>query len=119
MLHRQGEKSSEAESEELVRNLLRGGVEIDGIITASDRAAFGAMAGLRSVGLYAPEDVRLISFDNSPYSTMASPAITALDRNPAALAQKACQILLASIRGEEVSIENIVPVSLIKRDSTR
>ena len=119
VLNRKGEKSSEAESEKLVRDLLRQGVKIDGIITASDRAAFGAMAGLRRVGLYAPEDVRLISFDNSPYSTMATPSITALDRNPEALAQKACQILLARIRGEDVTRENVVPVSLVKRDSTR
>ena len=119
VLNRKGEKSSEAESEQMVRDLLRQGVKIDGIITASDRAAFGAMAGLRSVGLYVPEDVRLISFDNSPYSTMATPSITALDRNPAALAQRACQILLARIQGGDTARDNIIPVSLVKRDSTR
>lgn len=119
VLNRKGENSSEAESEKLVRDILREGVQIDGMITASDRAAFGAMAGLRSMGLYVPEDVRLISFDNSPYSTMATPSITALDRNPAALAQKACRILLGRIRGEDVAKESVVPVNLVKRDSTR
>ncbi len=119
VLNRKGEESSEAESEELVRGLLRQGIKIDGIITASDRAAFGAMAGLRSVGLYVPEDVRLISFDNSPYSTMATPSVTALDRNPVELAEKACRILLECIRSEDVERENVVPVSLVKRDSTR
>jgi len=119
VLNRKGERSSEAESEELVRDLLRRGHKFDGIITASDRAAFGAMAGLRSVGLYVPEDVRLISFDNSPYSAMATPSVTALDRNPGALAEKACQLLLQRIRGEVCEMENIVPVGIVKRDSTR
>ena len=104
VLNRKGERSSEAESEQMVRDLLRQGIKIDGIITASDRAAFGAMAGLRSVGLYVPEDVRLISFDNSPYSTMATPSVTALDRNPEALAQKACQILLARMTGMHTAL---------------
>ena len=119
VLNRKGERSSEAESETLVRGLLRQGHEIDAIITASDRAAFGAIAGLRSVGLYVPEDVRLISFDNSPYSAMATPSVTALDRNPGVLAEKACQILLGRIRGEAVPMENRVPVGLVRRDSTR
>lgn len=119
VLNRKGERNSETESEELVRELLRQGHKIDGIITASDRAAFGAMAGLRGVGLYVPEDVRLISFDNSPYSTMATPSITALDRKPGALAEKACQILLQLIRSETVEMENVVPVGIVKRDSTR
>lgn len=119
VLNRKGVGSSEAESEEMVRELLRHGHKIDGIITASDRAAFGAMAGLRAVGLYVPEDVRLISFDNSPYSTMATPSVTALDRNPGVLAERACQILLQLIRGETVPMENVVPVGIVKRDSTR
>lgn len=91
----------------------------DGIITSSDRAAFGAMKALGKVGYYAPEDVKLISFDNSPYSTMASPSITSLDRNPASLAGRACEILLDLIAGKDVQKENIISVSLVERDSTR
>lgn len=119
VLNRKGEKSSETESEALVRELLHQGHKIDGIITASDRAAFGAMAGLRAMGLYVPEDVKLISFDNSPYSTMATPSVTALDRNPGVLAEKACRLLLRLMEGEAVPMEHVVPVGLVKRDSTR
>ena len=104
----------------MVKDLLRTGGRVDGILASSDRAAFGAMAALRSVGFYVPEDVKLISFDNSPYSPMGTPAITALDRNPKVLAETACSILLGLIAGEaNGSIENIVPVSLVERDSTR
>ena len=63
--------------------------------------------------------VKLISFDNSPYSTMASPAITALDRNPRMLAETAVRCLLDRIAGNPVPPETIIPVSLCKRDSTR
>ncbi len=120
ILNRSGQGSSEKETEELVRGIIREGCPVDGIITSSDRAAFGAIAALRSVGLYVPEDVKLISFDNSPYSAMASPAITALDRKPKQLAEEACEILLAMMEGgEPPCMEKIVPVVLEKRDSTR
>ena len=74
------------EAGQLIMKVMKDGRRADGIITSSDRAAFGAMKALGKVGFYSPEDVRLISFDNSPYSTMASPSITSLDRNPASLA---------------------------------
>lgn len=120
ILNRSGKKPSEAETEEMVREVMRKGMPVDAIITSSDRAAFGVITALHSVGLYVPEDVKLISFDNSPYSTMASPAITAIDRNPGQLAQKACEVLLKLIAGEQPEhLETIVPVSLEKRDSTR
>lgn len=93
---------------------------MDAIITSSDRAAFGAITALRSIGQYVPEDVKLISFDNSPYSTMASPAITTIDRNPRQLAEDACEALLSLFNGIHPDpLETIVPVSLVKRDSTR
>lgn len=120
ILNRSGRKPSEAETEELVREVMRKGMPVDAIITSSDRAAFGVITALHSVGLYVPEDVKLISFDNSPYSTMASPAVTAIDRNPEQLAGKACEVLLKLIAGGQPEhLETIVPVSLIKRDSTR
>ena len=119
ILNRAGKSSSETETGELVRKIMAQGLPVDAIITSSDRAAFGVIAALHQVGLYVPEDVKLISFDNSPYSTMASPAITALDRRPQALAETACAHLLALLKGENVPPQTIIPVTLIKRDSTR
>ncbi|MBR2601975.1 MAG: substrate-binding domain-containing protein, partial [Clostridia bacterium] len=92
---------------------------VDAIITSSDRAAFGVITALHRVGLYVPEDVRLICFDNSPYSSMASPAITALDRQPDLLAEKAARYLLDLMNGKAVPTETLIPVHLCKRDSTR
>ncbi len=120
VLNRRGEGSSESEAESMVRELLRSGNKVDGILTSSDRAAFGAMAALRSVGYYVPEDVKLISFDNSPYSTMGTPAVSALDRNPGAIAETACMILLMQITGDTgCKTEHVIPVSLVERDSIR
>ena len=119
ILDRPGRKSSELETEELVGQIMQKGLPVDAVITASDRAAFGVITALHRVGLYVPEDVKLISFDNSPYSSMASPAITALDRNPRELAETAGKCLLDMIEGRTVEERTIIPVSMCLRDSTR
>ena len=119
ILNRKGVSSSEEETAELVLSCIKEGRKIDGIITSSDRAAFGAVKGLGRVGKYVPEDVKLISFDNSPYSLMASPSVTSIDRNSRKIAEEACKVLLAVIDKKQVPKETLVPVSLVKRDSTR
>ncbi len=119
ILNRSGKKPSETETGELVRRIMAQGLPVDAIITSSDRAAFGVITALHQVGLYVPEDVKLISFDNSPYSAMASPAITALDRRPQELAETACDHLLSLLQGKTVPAQTIIPVTLIRRDSTR
>ena len=119
ILKRAGKAPSEVETEELVRNYLREGHAVDGIITSSDRAAFGAMAALRSVGFYVPEDVKLITFDNSPYAAASVPAITALDRNTDEMAACAVELLKNLMQGNPCRYDNIIPVSLVKRESTR
>lgn len=120
VLERSGSAPTEVETEALVRGILRHDRDIDGILASSDRSAFGAIAALRSVGLYVPEDVKLICFDNSPYASLATPALTTLDRNAGQLAGEACRLLLAQIAGAPPTDTHItVPVSLILRDSTR
>ena len=77
------------------------------------------MKAIGLLGYYAPEDIKLISFDNTPYSTLASPSITAIDRNPERIADKAVETMLKLLSKEEVSSDNIIQVSLVERDSTR
>ncbi len=119
ILYRPGQRPSEIETEELVKMAMMQGIRADAVIASSDRAAFGVITALHQVGLYVPEDVKLISFDNSPYTMMASPAVTALDRKPQLLAEEACRCLLDQMAGRPARRETIIPVSLIRRDSTR
>ena len=120
VLNRKGKKSSEEETGCLIRQLFAKDDTVDGVITSSDRAAFGAITALQSFGYFVPEDVRLISFDNSTYSMMASPSITSLNRKTDILAEKACSLLEGLIRKkQDLPSEIIVPVSIDRRDSTR
>ena len=119
ILYRKGLKSSQEETRNIIMEQLSEGRKIDGIITSSDRSAFSVMKAIGELGYYAPEDIRLISFDNTPYSTLSSPSITSIDRNPKQIAVKACEVLLKSLNKEETEDTYTIPVSLVKRDSSR
>ena len=119
ILLRKGLKSSQEETRDIIMDQLSVGKKIDGIITSSDRSAFSVMKAIGELGYYAPEDIRLISFDNTPYSTLSSPSITSIDRNPREIAYKACEVLLKTLNREETESAYIIPVSLVKRDSSR
>ena len=120
VLNRPGRKSSEEEAGELITKAVRDGIIMDGIITSSDRAAFGAGRELQRIGYFVPEDVRLVSFDNSPYAAFASPSLTTLDRRPEELAKRASEVLCACMEKEtDIRQTNIIDVSLIRRGSSR
>ena len=119
VLLRKGIKSSQEETRDIIMNAVSEGKRIDAIITSSDRSAFSVMKAIGELGYYAPEDIRLISFDNTPYSALSSPSITAIDRNAKDIAYKACEVLLKLLNKEETEKETVIPVSLVKRDSTR
>lgn len=119
VLNRKGLKSSQEETRDIIMDVLSQNKKIDGIITSSDRSAFSVMKAIGELGYYAPEDIKLISFDNTPYSTLSSPSITAIDRNAKDIAYKACEVLLKLLNQEETEKETVIPVSLVKRDSTR
>ncbi|MBR1729143.1 MAG: substrate-binding domain-containing protein [Selenomonadaceae bacterium] len=120
ILKRPGKQSSHIEAEKMVNNFLRRELPVDGIIASSDRSAFGALKAFRSVGLYVPEDVKMISFDDTLYAELATPALTSLNRQPKQLAQTACDLLIQQINGKpSEKIIHYVPVTLEKRDSTR
>ena len=119
VLYRKGLRSSQEETRDIIMEQLSEGRKIDAIITSSDRSAFAVMKAIGELGYYAPEDVRLISFDNTPYSTLSSPSITSIDRNFKDIAYKAVEVMLDQINGKEVCDTNTIEVSLVKRDSSR
>lgn len=119
ILYRKGLRSSEEETRQLIMNELSLGRRIDAIITSSDRSAFSVMKAIGELGYYAPEDIKLISFDNTVYSTLSSPSVTSIDRNPEKISDKAVEVLLKLLNKVETEEVNVIPVSLVKRDSTR
>ena len=87
---------------------------------SSDLAALGALYALKRANLKVPEQVKLIGFDNTLYSRLPTPSISTIERNPKMLAEKGCEVLLNMIQGKDIgSIDTIVPVVLVERESSK
>ena len=120
IVERSGKEATHIEVELLLYDLIKNGNPIDGIIASSEMAGIGALAALHSAGKSVPKDVKVMCFDNTTLSLIASPSLSSIERNPRKIAEKSCELLLELIDGEKpVETDIYVPTSLIDRHSTR
>jgi DNA-binding LacI/PurR family transcriptional regulator len=92
--------------------------ELDGVFVMSDLMAAGALATLKSEGRKTPDDVSIVSFDDTVIATTLVPQLTTI-RQPleelGALMVTALAELIAAPTGEP--IRHTLPTTLILRNS--
>jgi LacI family transcriptional regulator len=88
------------------------------IFVANTRAAIGAMAGARALGISIPEELSIVGFDEIPMAEFLVPSLTTLRRPLAAMGARAVNLLLELIEGRPVASEMLDAKSeLVIRDS--
>lgn len=88
------------------------------IIASNDQMAMATLAVARRLGLNVPDDLSLISFDNTPIVQFAQPPLTAIDESIAATASKAIELIIAHQKGDAPpETLTVVPSTLIERAS--
>lgn len=88
------------------------------IIASNDQMAFGAMKVATELGLTIPDDLSLISFDNSPAVQFSDPPLTAIDQPIAETASIAVHLIISTQNGEDLPAEPIIePATLVERKS--
>jgi LacI family transcriptional regulator len=89
------------------------------IIASNDQMTLGTLEVARGQGLSVPDDLSLISFDNTPIVRFTLPALTAVDQPIAATASRAVELIIDAQRGTELPREPVVvQASLVRRQST-
>ncbi len=88
------------------------------IIASSDQMTLAALATARKRGLRVPEDLSLVSFDNSPIVRFTQPALTAVDQPIAATISRVVELLIEKHTAKPEDGPTIVPGELIVREST-
>jgi len=78
-----------------VRQLLAAGTRPSAIICLNDRVAFGAYQALAEAGLAIPQDVSLLSFDDSDLASWLRPGLTSIAIPHFELGCRAVELLLA------------------------
>ncbi|MCM4151530.1 LacI family transcriptional regulator [Arenibacter sp. N53] len=95
---------------------------IDGLFSANDIAAIGAMKYFRNEGIRIPDDIAIVGFSNEPISEVIDPSLTTIDQPGFQIGQISTKLLLEEINKSsnlKKVKKTILKSSLIERDSSR
>lgn len=89
------------------------------IIASNDQMSLAVRDVAGEFGIAIPQELSLISFDNTPVTTFADPPLTAIDQPVAETVSRAVELLIAASRGEALPEgPEVVPARLVERGST-
>lgn len=90
----------------------------DAIIGGNDLLAVGAMHAIRAAGLYVPDDIAVMGFDDFEFARYTEPALSTVRVPYYDMGRRAAEILINHLQGKTVAERRIVlPTMLILRRS--
>ena len=103
-----------------VEKLLSSGAEFDGLFCQTDIMAIGALEALRDHHIDVPDEVAVVGHDDIMISRFGRPPLTTIHQDSVQIGEKAAELMLDMMAGNDVEEQNVVvPVGLIRRESTR
>lgn len=89
------------------------------LVAYNEETALAAVGALRAAGLKVPEDVSIISFNDTPLSQLSEPPLTSICAHVDAMSERAVKLLLERI-GEpsDLPCKIVLPTSVAERGST-
>ena len=84
-------------------------VELDAVVAANDRMAFGALTALEERGIRVPDDVALGGFDDTQEAAACYPTLTTIRQPVYKLGQAGMEVLLKLLAGEQVPEQKLLP----------
>lgn len=88
------------------------------VFIASDVVAFGALAAIRERGLHVPQDIAVVSFDDTRLARYTSPPLTTVRLPARSLGTRAAEMLLHLVEGKPVPERAILlETELVIRES--
>lgn len=92
---------------------------VTAVFAVSDFYALEFMRFLQGKGIQIPKDIQIIGFDDNLASRESNPALTTIHQEAPLRAKTAIKCLEKMRDGAECETEIVLPVELIKRESTR
>lgn len=106
-------------AEEAAAELVRKGRHVTAVFATADIMGMGMIRGLQKHGLRVPEDISVIGFDDVFLSRMSNPPMTTIHQDIRMKGKLAVQYIMESLDGDERKKENILPISIVERESVR
>lgn len=107
------------ESKNAIHYLLTKGITFDGIFATNDWRAYGVMAALKDLGISIPEQIQVIGYDDITISRYTFPSLSTIHIDYEGLALLASNNLHRLINHEIIDAWHSVPITFVKRDSTK
>ncbi|MCI5523192.1 MAG: LacI family transcriptional regulator [Spirochaetia bacterium] len=104
---------------EAMNTILSNNTVPDVVIAINDFAAVGVMRSINEHNLRIPDDISIISFDDTYISTLVTPHLTSISYNYWAFGETIIENAIRLIDGKEVPPELLIEPKLIIRDSCR
>ena len=93
-------------------------VPFDGVIAASDLMGMGIYRVAKNYNLQIGADFKMVSFDNTDFTTIANPGITSIDMRQREIGTNAAILLTERIRGRKQSKTVVLEPRVIVRESS-
>ena len=102
-----------------MKKLLRTKDRPTAVFTISERGAIGALRAVRETGLKVPDDISIVSFDDSPMVRFMDPPLTVVAQPLYEIGEKALELLLRRIENNSIfpPEEIVIKPKLIIRES--
>lgn len=105
-------------AERVIADLLSGPMPPTAVIADNDEMAFAALHIASAQGLRVPEDLAVVSFEDTPGVRFAVPPLTAIRQPVADMIGHACNSLIAMVEGKTGPGRHEIPFELVCRAST-
>ena len=103
---------------ERTKQMLEKNLDFTAIFAYNDMMAFGAMQAIKEKNLRIPEDIGLVGYDDIPFSSLISPALTTIRLRKQDLGMESVKLLLSRINGKQKKMKKIMlDVELIIRET--
>lgn len=104
----------------MLKNALAAAPHLTAVFAANNFIAIGALRALMEAGRRVPDDISVVTFDDSPALAVIDPFLTVANQSAYEMGRRATALLLARLAGEGANTpqEIILPTELIVRKSS-
>lgn len=110
-----------AEGRKAMKNLLEGDNPPDGLFSANDAAAVGAILCAKDLGVNIPEDLAIIGFNDDPVASIVEPSLSSVSHPARKMGELSTQRILEHSKdslGTSVSEITMLDTEVIVRESS-
>lgn len=103
---------------EQMNRMLEQGIVPTAVIAINDFSAAGIMRSLLERGYRIPQDISLVSYDNTYITELLMPKLTSVDYNYESFGEMLVESAISAVEGREVPLLRMVEPTLIVRESS-